>query len=243
MSRFLHDLDQPLAEAIDVKDDQEALRILAHAPVPHLVLTTVGARDLAASVERWLACSPQVLVLVLGIGETGTCPDLAALTAWCGGSAYRLALLRERAPALAGSALAVVGHRANQSLYESLLRIGGLFNDHFRYLDLVKQACFAALDQVQEDEALFAMRIGEVGQHTEHTEPDSIRVLRRALDERNRELMDLRNSLTVRLVTRLRRLMRSLAPPASPQRWVALKVRAGVRRLRRGRAAGARPGP
>src|SRR5205085_7321192 len=109
-----------------------------------------------------------------------------------------------RAPALANSRLAIVGQAAQGPLEEVLFRIGRQFTDHFQYLDLVKRACMSALDQVPEDDLELGQRKGEVGQHTQQTEPDSMRALRRALEERDRELQDLRNSLAVRVATRLR---------------------------------------
>jgi hypothetical protein len=240
MTRYLRDLHQPLAEILEVEDDVEALRAVAHPQTPLLVLAAPRADAVAvfgAAVERWLAHSSRTLLLVLDVGETGVCPILAALSA---GSSGRLALLRERAPALAGSRLAVVGHHADVVLEQVLFRIGRLFNDHFQYLEMVKRACLSALDRVPEDDP--SLRVGEFGQHSEHTEPDSMRVLRRTLEERTGELQELRNSLAVRLVTRMRRMARLLAPPGSPQRWLALKARAGARRLLRGRRALARPG-
>jgi antitoxin component HigA of HigAB toxin-antitoxin module len=242
MLHYLRDLEQPLAEVYDF-ENEEAVLLPANAPGPLLVLTaprTDAATAFAAKVARWLASRPQALVLVLDVGETGVCPILAALTGLCLGAPRRLALLRERAPALAGSRLAIVGHRSNDALEEALARVGHLFNDHFQYLEMVKRACLSAMDRAPEEDT--SLRPGEIGQHTEHSEPDSMRVLRRMLEERTRELQDLRSSMTVRLVTRMHRLVRWLAPPGSPQRWVALKARAGARRMLRGRPVSSHSG-
>jgi hypothetical protein len=240
LSRYVLDLDQPLAEVLDLDNDEDAVRALT----PSLVLTAPhpeAAAAFATTLQRWLGGGSGNVLLVLGVGETGACPLIKALTAQAVEPPWRVALLRERAPALAGSRLAVAAPRGDTATKESLFRIGQLFNDHFQYLDLVKCACLSALDRVPEDD--LSLRVGEFGQHNEHTEPDSMRVLRRLLEERTRELHDLRNSRIVRLVTRVRRLVRSLAPPGSPQRWAALKVRAGTRRIFPSRRAGVRQGP
>jgi len=244
LNSYLRDLDRPLAPMSEVQDDLEALRVLTEPHAPLLVLTALGVAgaEIAADVERWLECRPRAVVLVLGVGETGTCPGLAALTASFAGSPRRLALLRERAPALAGSGLAAVGHRAQAEFEEALIRIGLLFTDHFQYLDLVKRACLSALERSREDDIMQTMRHGGPGQHTgnsELTESYSISTLWQALEDRNQEFLEMRNSLTVQMAIRLSRLLRMLAPAGSPQRWAAVKARAGVRRLVRGRAAAA----
>jgi len=237
MSRYLRDFDQSPADLIEVKDELEAARILADWQGPLLFLTTVdgAVANLAAAVERWLAVSPRAVVLLLGIGETGTCPALAALTALCTDSPRRLVLLREQAPSLAGSGLAVVGQRAQAAFDEALFRIRRLFNDHFLYLDLVKRACLAALENGLNDDASLALHYSETGQHDGQADPPALRLLRQALDERTHELLEIRNSLTVRLATRLRRLLSFLAPPGSLRRMVTRKARAAVRRVLRGR--------
>jgi hypothetical protein len=242
MTGYLRDLHQPLAEVYDF-ENEEAVLLPANAPGPLLILAAPcadAATAFAGKVARWLASRPQALVLVLDVGETGVCPILAALTGSCIGAPRRLALLRERAPALAGSRLAIVGHRSNDVFEEALFRVGRLFNDHFQYLEMVKRACLSAMDRAPEEDP--SLRPGEFGQHTEHSEPDSMRVLRRMLDERTRELQDLRKSMTVRVVTRMHRLVRSLAPRGSPQRWIALKARAGARRVLRARAVSSHSG-
>ncbi len=143
LARYFRDLQKPLAELAET-DDLESVRVSrdAHAPLIVLAALVDGAGEgVADSVRRWLEPNPGAIALVLGVGPTGTCQGLLALSARFTSGPYQLALLRELAPALASSSLAVVGHRGQKVFAEALFRLGRLFTDHFCYLDLVKQAC------------------------------------------------------------------------------------------------------
>jgi hypothetical protein len=225
LTRYFKDLPGPLADLVAL-DDPESIRMPPHPPAPLMVLLAATDENVADNVRHWLEPNPGAIAVVLGVGLTGSCPGLSTLVQAFSSGPYQLALLRELAPALANSSLAVVGPRGQGIFTEALFRMGLLFTDHFRYLDLVKQACHSALRQVPTAEV---SRSGGVQEKVE--EEFSGYALRQALDECTRELWALRNSLTVRMAGRVRRLLRYLAPQGSPQRWVARKTRSALRQL------------
>lgn len=209
---YLTDRGQPMAAIVEVDDDLDSSRRLSESrawPVElgRSCLLTSTAKDpsaLSTQVGHWLESNPSAMILVLGIGQTGECSPLATLVQSCSGSPRRLTLLRELAPALAGSRLAIVANDANTTCEEALFRIGRLFVDHFRYLDLIKDAFQSALEQREQNAATSFQRNGR----SQHAELDSLAALRLALDERERELQQIRNSTAVRLANRLRRVWR-----------------------------------
>ncbi len=142
------------------------------------------------------------MLVLLGVERTGDSSSLAALIARCTGSNYRLALLRELAPALAESRIALVGRREDVVFESVLARIGHLFANQFQFLDVIKRICDSALEQSILSEPLPTLRAGVL-------EPQSLTTtydLRRALVQREQELMELRQSFTFRIIQGIRKL-------------------------------------
>lgn len=231
---YLAELDHPTAEMVAITDgaaigqaavDESALTFAGfnRARISDFwLLTSVakGAEGVAVQAQRWLESSSGGVVAVLGVGDTGACPVLAGLVQCCAEASLRLELPRERAPALSGSRLAIVARRSNESCAEALFRIGRLFADHFQYLRLVQQACESALEP--RELARPARSPADI---------ELINGLRRALQERERELADLRKSTAVSLAGRLRRIRQFLAAPLSTNRWLHVGKKGGSNKL------------
>src|SRR5262249_45619255 len=84
----------------------------AVAPVLVFFAAEGNPGDLVRRVGGWAERGPDVVALVLGLGETGACEHLGRLVAaFDGRAAHRLVLARERAAALHASTLGLVAAR------------------------------------------------------------------------------------------------------------------------------------
>lgn len=210
---YLARVERPLSGMVEVDFDSPCgLTELRSAQADaRCWMLSSAAKDpaaLAAEVRRWLESRPRAVVLVLGVGRTGSCPALAALVPSCAESPLRLTLLRELAPALASSRLAVVAHHANSDCEDALFRVGQLFIDHFQYLSLVREACRSAVEQAEHGTAAPLPR----NARSRNVGPDPLSALRQVLEKRDHELKELRNSTAVKLANRLLRAWRMLVP-------------------------------
>jgi hypothetical protein len=120
-----------------------------------VILADARAGDpayLAAEIGRWLDVRPDALVLVLGIGDVGDCPAVAALMTLCSpASGYRLRLMRELSEVLMSSRLGVVARRDHTGLARALERLEQFYTGNYRYLDLLWRANHAALREARID--------------------------------------------------------------------------------------------
>lgn len=207
LDHYLRDWALPLVECVTVGDIREAFDKVCDHQAPTLVIAAASdaAKQQSSTVfESWLERAPRAVLALLGVDKTGDSSSLASLLVRCTGSNYRLALLRELAPALAESRIALVTRRENVALESALSRIGHLFANQFQLLDVIKQVCDSALEQSVLNEPLPTLRAGVL-------EPQSLTTtydLRRALVEREQELMQLRQSLTFRIIQGIRKLGR-----------------------------------
>jgi hypothetical protein len=207
LDHYLRDWSLPLVECVTVEEARDSFDNVSDLLAPTLVIApskTATTRSSSVAFESWLELAPQAVLVLLGITTTGDCPSLALLTTRCTGSTYRLVLPRELAPALAGSRLALVSRRDNAVLESVLGRIGQLFASQFQFLDLIKRVCDSALDHSVVSEPLSSLRAGVLEPQTLTTTYD----LRRALMERERELLEVRQSLSFRILQGIRRLSR-----------------------------------
>ncbi len=120
-----------------------------------VILADARAGDpayLAGEIDRWLDIRPDALVLLLGIGDVGDCPAVAAVLTLCSpSSGYRLRLLRELSEVLMSSRLGVVARRDHTGLDRALQRLEQFYTGNYRYLDLLWRANHAALREARID--------------------------------------------------------------------------------------------
>lgn len=237
LSRFLKDRDAAAAaELVEADGLADAPGSAVEPEYPAIVLTALGDRsgaELAAEVERWLEAAPRAVVVVLGLGEVGNCPGLAALAASCTGSPRLLALPRELAPALAGSRLAVVGRRSNPVVAEALFRTGRLFADNFRYLDLVRETCLAAVQKVSLDDPSVMVRWPGPDATSPLGRPAAVKALQQALDAKERELQLLQGAMDEIIRSRAFRIAVRVSRVFKAPRWFVRKAKGGVRVFRK----------
>ncbi len=207
LDHYLRDWTLPLVESVTVGEIREAFHKVSNRQTPTLVIAAASdatEQQSSAAFEHWLEWTPQAALVLLGVDKTGDSSSLASLIVRCTDSNYRLALLRELAPALAESRIALVTRRENVTFESVLSRIGDLFANQFQLLDVIKRICDSALEQSVLNEPLPTLRAGVL-------EPQSLTTtydLRRALVEREQELMELRQSFTFRLIQSIRKLGR-----------------------------------
>ena len=105
---------------------------------PVLVVTTATDAPIAmAWVEQSTA---PICVAVSDVGRTGDAPELERLLQIAGtATAYRLSLMRELAPALAGSRLAIIQRRSCLEAQTRLERIAWMFQGNFDFLRLADE--------------------------------------------------------------------------------------------------------
>lgn len=207
LDHYLRNWTLPLVECVSVEGNRDVFAEVSDPLAPTLVIAAskdAMAQQSSAAFESWLELAPQAVLVLLGVEKIGDSSSLASLTARCTGPTYRLALPRELAPALVESRLALVSRRDNTSFEGVLARIGHLFAGQFRFLDLIKRVCDSALEQSALSEPLSNQRAGILEPQSLITTYD----LRRALMEREQELMELRQSFTFRIVQGIRRLSR-----------------------------------
>ena len=207
LDHYSCDSTLPFIECVTVGEIREAFD-KASAPAASILViadaTDATKQQPSAAFESWLAWAPQAVLVLLGVEKTGDSSSLASLIVRCTSSNYRLALLRELAPALAESRIALVGRRENVDFESIIARIGHLFANQFQLLDIIKRTCDSALEQSVLTEPLPTLRAGVL-------EPQSLTTtydLRRALVEREQELMELRQSFTFRIIQGIRKLGR-----------------------------------
>src|SRR5579875_974651 len=182
LDHYLRDWTLRLVECVTVGDIREAFAKVSDLQSSTLVI--VAASDAtnqqsSAAFESWLEGTPQAMLVLLGVDKTGDSSPLASLIVRCTGSNYRLALLRELAPALGESRIALVSRRENAAFESVSSRIGHLFANQFQLLDVLKRICDSALEQSVLNEPLPTLRAGVL-------EPQSLTTtydLRRALVE------------------------------------------------------------
>jgi hypothetical protein len=207
LGHYLRDWTVPLVECVTVEGTRDALAKVSDSVAPTLVIAVskdATTEQSSTAFEIWLELAPQAVLVLLGVEKTGDSSALAFLTARCTRSTYRLALPRELAPALTQSRLALVSRRDNPTFDSALGRIEQLFASQFQMLDLIKRVCDSALEQSALNEPLSNQRAGLLEPQTLITTYD----LRRALMEREQELLQLRQSFTFRILQGIRRLSR-----------------------------------
>jgi hypothetical protein len=236
LSRFLKDRDPAtVGELVEADGLSDSPAAAVDPEFPTLVLTAPTDRsgaELAAEVEHWLEAVPRAVVLVLGLGEVGNCPGLAALAAACTGSPRLLALPRELAPALAGSRLAVVGRRSNPVVAEALFRTGRLFADNFRFLDLVKETCLAVVQRASLDDPCLAVRWPGPDSTSPLGGPAAVKVLQQALDTKEKELLALTAAMDAMIRSRAFRVAVRVSRVFKAPRWFLRKAKGGLRVFR-----------
>jgi hypothetical protein len=127
----------------------------AVAPVLVFLAADGNPGDLAQRVRGWAERGPDVVVVVMGLGDTGACEHVGRLVAAFDGRApHRLVLPRERAAALHASTLGLVCPRDNPYLEHVLARLAKLFTGNFSFLGLVKKACEDAIRAADVDNAI-----------------------------------------------------------------------------------------
>lgn len=237
LSRFLKDRDAgATGELVEADGLSEAPGSAVEPEYPSLILTALGDRsaaELAAEVERWLEAVPRAIVIVLGLGEVGNCPGLAALAASCTGSSRLLALPRELAPALARSRVAVVARRTNPVVAEALFRTGRLFADNFRFLDLVRETCLAAVQKVSLDDPSVMVRWPGPDATSPLGRPAAVKALQQALETKERELQLLQAAMDELIRSRAFRIAVRVSKVFKAPRWFLRKARGGVRVFRK----------
>lgn len=207
LDHYLRDWTLPLVECVTVGEIREAFSKVSDLQASTLVIAAASdatKQQSSAVFESWLQWAPQALLILLGVGKTGDSSTLASLLVRCTSSNYRLALLRELTPALAESRIALVSRRKNVAFESFLSRIEPLFANQFQFLDVIKRICDSALEQSVLNEPLPSLRAGVL-------EPQSLTTtydLRRALVQREQELMELRRSFTFRVIQGIRKLGR-----------------------------------
>lgn len=223
LDEFLLDRPLPAMEFVRVDGVSNIYDKASELKAPLLVLAPV--RDAlnqhsSAHFENWLERQPRAVLLLIGVGQTGDCSCLESLTHRCTGGPYRVALPREAAPALVESRIALVSNRDHVDLESLLTRIGLLFANQYPFLNLVKRACNTALEQSVLNESLTGHTAGILDPQTVMTPYELRRVLmqreresqeqRQKLHRENAELLqelqDVRQSLTFRVLQRIRRL-------------------------------------
>jgi hypothetical protein len=236
LSRFLKDRDPAtVRELVEADGLTDSPATAVEPEYPALVLTALADRsgpELAAEVSRWLEAVPRAVVMVLGLGEVGNCPGLAALVASCTGSSRLLALPRELAPALAGSRLAVVGRRSNPVVAEALFRTGRLFADNFRFLDLVRETCLAAVQKASLDDPSVAVRWPGPDSTSPLSGPAAVKALQLALETKERELQVLQGAMDELIRSRAFRVAVRFSRVFKAPRWFVRKARGGLRVFR-----------
>jgi hypothetical protein len=207
LGHYLRDWTVPLVECVTVEGARDAFAKVSDPLASTLVIAAskdATTEQPSVAFESWLELAPQAVLVLLGVEKTGDSSTLALLTTRCTGSTYRLALPRELAPALAESRLALVSCRDNAIFENALARIGNLFANQFQFLDLIKRICDSALEQSVLNEPISNQRAGILEPQSLITTYD----LRRALMEREQELLQLRQSFTFRILQGIRRLSR-----------------------------------
>jgi hypothetical protein len=108
-------------------------------------------------------------------------------------------------------------------------RVGRLFADHFRYLDLVNERCLVAVRQGAADDPDFALRlppdVADVYQSSSF-----VAHLRRELAAREQELAALRANRVYRLLVKLKNGARAAARVVPGGRWLGRKARGALLR-------------
>lgn len=207
LDHHLRDWTMPLVECVTVEETRNLLDQVPDPQAPVLVIASsqdAARQHSSAAFETWLESDPKAVLVLLGVEKAGDSSSLAALIVRCTGSTYRLALPREMAPALSESRIALVFRRDNAAFESILVRIGHLFANQFPFLDLIKRICDSALEQGILNEPISSTRGGVLDPQTLTTAYD----LRRALREREQELLELHQSFTFRIVQGIRRLCR-----------------------------------
>lgn len=207
LDHHLRDGTMPLVECITVEETRHLFDQVPDPQAPLLVIASsqdAARQQSPAAFENWLESEPKAVLVLLGVEKAGDSASLASLIVRCTGSTYRLALPREMAPALSESRIALVFRRDNAGLESMLVRIGQLFANQFQFLDLIKGMCDSALEQGILNEPISSTRGGVLDPQTLTTAYD----LRRALMEREQELLELRQSFTFRIVQGIRKLSR-----------------------------------
>jgi hypothetical protein len=228
-----------LPEWIEIEDDPGAASEPME-PNVSLVLLTAQRRgeesQIAEQVERWLDVVPRALVLVLGVGVTGSCPVLAALANCCGvDSPLRLLLPREWAPSLVGSALGVVGARNQTAVDEIAFRIGPRFNDLYQTHDLLAQTCRSLLKEVVENEMAESEKMAEERKTLEKIEllEELLADQQQEIEHLQKSMQQLTGSVAFRILDGARRALRKGARGDSRCHWVVQKLRSAVRLFRK----------
>jgi hypothetical protein len=220
------------AEAIEIDGELGAAPALTEQ-LSSLVVLTAGhlgtEAELTAQIDGWLTAAPHAAVIVLGLGDTGSCPTLSALAGHCGAaSPRRLLLPREWAPALATSRVGVVGARANTHLEEAMLRTRQLYFDLYRWHDLVTNACWSVMeDAARPAPAADGAESAESLREALAAQEKEVEALRETLDE-------LSDSVAFKLAGRARRTLKLVAPEGSHRRWWVQKLLGAVRLFRKG---------
>jgi hypothetical protein len=121
----------------------------------HVVLVDARAWAvdmLAGAVMTW--CDSQIagILLLLGLGNVGTCPALEAVLRLCpSGGARRFWLARELADALAASTLGIVAPANHGGAADALSRVGQLFASNHQFVQLLRDANHHTLEAAQLD--------------------------------------------------------------------------------------------
>ena len=126
------------ADKLDFQDEPGA------TPTPDVAINTtllvVATPAQAAAALRYLDHAGPACLAVPGVGKTGADPGVETLLALAGShSAYRLTLMRELAPALAESELAIISRHSWPDGAALLERVALSFRGNFDFLRLARE--------------------------------------------------------------------------------------------------------
>lgn len=230
--------------AVDSLIAHHLLRFVSDAAVERIPAAALTSPEKSRQVlsERLRQENPNVVAFVYGLERLSQCQATRSLL----GEGvlpgdYRFVRFQELAPALFASRAGVIFHSGCRPMCDALSTIEELFCDHFGYLELVGNACQAALRTAALEQAKRSVTEPEftegplLGRH----EDPVIATLTEAWNRDHQELAELRNSHLVRAALVFSRCVARALPRGTRRRAYVAVVRqwlASVVRLYRIRA-------
>jgi hypothetical protein len=238
LSRYL-DGRTPIAALSETDRDSIVADARLRKREPCFVFTSLGGSDGLDVAWRWLSVQPQTMIF--GLGSPDSTEWMRSLATRFGpATPFRAVLLRELAPTLSQSRLAILAARD--------LPLDGLVEDlrerfvlRYHYLDLVKTVCADAWQKAAGEQFDSALLAEMDGRTRLRPAKETLRTLERAVELRQDEVEELRHrinefkkSVTYKVMQRVDRGLGLVAPRGSRRREWLDKLIATVRRFLRG---------